>query len=133
MESLVKAIDNYLKKKRIYIRPGQQAPEGASVQRGKRGGQYYEHAQKVPRRTLLDTYGNLLNSLRVSRAAGLLKLSRTAPKKALRDARYRYDVYSERQMTAPDRDTRKNAIRVASEYKKVINYIEDTYGLGEEE
>jgi hypothetical protein len=46
--TLIKDIDKYLnKQRRHYIRPGQQAPKGMQVKRGKRGGMYYEERPSV--------------------------------------------------------------------------------------
>lgn len=48
---VVVQIDEFLRKQRIYLKPGEKAPEGVAVQRGKWGGMYYEsHEQQMPKK-----------------------------------------------------------------------------------
>ena len=43
---LVIKINDFIEKSRVYLKPGEQPPEGASIVRGKRGGMYYELGAK---------------------------------------------------------------------------------------
>ena len=45
-QKIINKIDSFLKQGKVYIKPGEKAPEGTQVLRGKRGGQYYVSGKK---------------------------------------------------------------------------------------